>query len=122
MKLLRLKANDFSRNTNQFRLCNSIKKNAVPESETIDLIKETLKEGDIFVDIGANIGIFSLLASKLVIVLQIQIQFDTFLIFSCFRPIICGSSFIQMFVFDSRVIRVSQSRDNVVKEKMVHLL
>jgi FkbM family methyltransferase len=36
------------------------------ESEEIDFVKKGLKEGDVFVDIGSNIGIFSLVASQIV--------------------------------------------------------
>lgn len=36
------------------------------EEEEIDYLTSTLKKGDIFVDIGTNIGLFSLIASKIV--------------------------------------------------------
>lgn len=36
------------------------------EKEETDYLTKTLKQGDIFVDIGTNIGLFSLLASKIV--------------------------------------------------------
>jgi FkbM family methyltransferase len=36
------------------------------EKGTLQIIKENLKEGDVFVDVGANIGLMSLFASQLV--------------------------------------------------------
>jgi len=38
----------------------------IHEKATTDLFKKVLKEGNVFVDLGANIGYFSLLAAKLV--------------------------------------------------------
>ena len=40
--------------------------NKIHEKSTTDLFKKIIKEGDVVVDLGANIGYFSLLASKLV--------------------------------------------------------
>ncbi|MCB0744927.1 MAG: FkbM family methyltransferase, partial [Ignavibacteriae bacterium] len=36
------------------------------EKAEIDYVSSNLKEGDIFIDVGANIGLFSLIASKIV--------------------------------------------------------
>ncbi len=41
-------------------------KNLIHEEATTDLFKRVIKEGDVVVDLGANIGYFSLLAAKLV--------------------------------------------------------
>src|SRR5580658_5837392 len=40
--------------------------NSVYEPWTSDLVKRELKQGDVFVDVGANIGYFTVMASKLV--------------------------------------------------------
>jgi len=40
--------------------------NKIHEEITTELFKNVLKEGDVFIDLGANIGYFSLLASRLV--------------------------------------------------------
>lgn len=40
--------------------------NRIHEEATTELFKRIVKEGDIFIDLGANIGYFSLLASKIV--------------------------------------------------------
>src|SRR5579863_7387210 len=40
--------------------------NGVYEPWTTEVLTKELKEGDVFVDVGANIGFFTLLASKLV--------------------------------------------------------
>jgi len=40
-------------------------KNLVHEKATTDLFKKTIKEGDVVVDLGANIGYFTILAAKL---------------------------------------------------------
>jgi len=39
--------------------------NKIHEEATTDLFKKTVKEGDVIVDLGANIGYFTLLAAKL---------------------------------------------------------
>ena len=41
-------------------------KNRVHEPRTTQFVQDVLKQGDIFVDLGANIGYFSLLAAKTV--------------------------------------------------------
>ena len=40
--------------------------NLIHEKATTDLFKKTVKEGDVIVDLGANIGYFTLLAARLV--------------------------------------------------------
>ena len=41
-------------------------RNHVYEPETTRLVKQWLKEGDVFVDVGANVGYYTVLASKIV--------------------------------------------------------
>ncbi len=40
--------------------------NRLPESQAMDLIRPYLKEGGVFVDIGANIGLYSIFASQII--------------------------------------------------------
>jgi FkbM family methyltransferase len=42
------------------------KENKIHEKETTELLKKIVKEGNLFVDLGANMGYFTLLAAKLV--------------------------------------------------------
>lgn len=46
------------------------------EKEETDYVASILKEGDVFIDIGANIGLFSLIASKIVGDLGLVISFE----------------------------------------------
>lgn len=47
-------------------VCGSLRENGEYEAEVTSVIKKILREGMTFVDIGANIGYFSVLASRLV--------------------------------------------------------